>query len=257
MSATRSSVRGRCGWRASWTRRHADSIASAGSAAIAQHGSRISLIAPPRARRRGRAAGRFVRGRRLLDLDPDRLADGRAEALGHAGEHPDRPPAACSPRLPAILGGRHREQPQQARRVVRSSARGTMSSTKPCSSSDSALWKPSGRSSPTVPLATRAPAKPIRAFGSARITSPSDAKLARTPPVVGSVRTLMNGMPAASSLGQRSGRLGELQQRQGALLHARPAGGADHDGRDPLGSAASKQRASFSPTTLPMLPPMK
>ena len=33
------------------------------------------------------------------------------------------------------------------------------------------------------------PAKPISAFGSARIISPSIAKLAVTPPVVGSVRT--------------------------------------------------------------------
>jgi hypothetical protein len=38
---------------------------------------------------------------------------------------------------------------------------------------------------------TRGPAKPIRARGSARMTSPSIAKLAVTPPVVGSVRIEM------------------------------------------------------------------
>jgi hypothetical protein len=36
---------------------------------------------------------------------------------------------------------------------------------------------------------TRGPAKPISAFGSAIFRSPSIAKLAVTPPVVGSVRT--------------------------------------------------------------------
>ena len=44
---------------------------------------------------------------------------------------------------------------------------------------------------------TRGPAKPIRAPGSARITSPSMAKLAVTPPVVGSVRTEMYRSPAS------------------------------------------------------------
>ncbi len=36
---------------------------------------------------------------------------------------------------------------------------------------------------------TRGPAKPMSALGSAMLTSPSIAKLAVTPPVVGSVRT--------------------------------------------------------------------
>lgn len=42
---------------------------------------------------------------------------------------------------------------------------------------------------PDVCSITRGPAKPISAPGSARIISPSIAKLAVTPPVVGSVRT--------------------------------------------------------------------
>ena len=46
---------------------------------------------------------------------------------------------------------------------------------------------------------TRGPAKPISAFGSAMFRSPSIAKLAVTPPVVGSVSTEMNGSRARSS----------------------------------------------------------
>ena len=45
---------------------------------------------------------------------------------------------------------------------------------------------------------TRGPAKPISAFGSAMLRSPSIAKLAVTPPVVGSVSTEMYGSPARS-----------------------------------------------------------
>ena len=45
---------------------------------------------------------------------------------------------------------------------------------------------------------TRGPAKPMSARGSARMTSPSIAKLAVTPPVVGSVSTEMNGNAASS-----------------------------------------------------------
>ena len=44
-----------------------------------------------------------------------------------------------------------------------------------------------------VSLITRGPAKPIRAPGSARIRSPTLAKLAMTPAMVGSVNTLMKG----------------------------------------------------------------
>ena len=43
---------------------------------------------------------------------------------------------------------------------------------------------------------TRAPANPIKALGSAMITSPSIAKLAATPPVVGCNNTEMYRMPA-------------------------------------------------------------
>ena len=70
-------------------------------------------------------------------------------------------------------------------------------STKPCSNRNSALWKPSGSFCPMVCSITLGPAKPISAPGSAMMISPNIAKLAVTPPVVGSVRTLINSCPAS------------------------------------------------------------
>ena len=77
------------------------------------------------------------------------------------------------------------------------SSRGTILSTNPCSNKNSALWKPSGSFCPMVCWITLGPANPISAPGSAKITSPNMAKLAVTPPVVGSVRTLINSCPAS------------------------------------------------------------
>src|SRR3990167_3830909 len=64
----------------------------------------------------------------------------------------------------------------------RSSARWMIMSMAPCSIRNSLRWKPSGSFSRTVCSITRGPAKPIRALGSATITSPSMARLAETPP---------------------------------------------------------------------------
>src|SRR5262249_37242245 len=71
------------------------------------------------------------------------------------------------------------------------SLRGTMASRKPCSSRNSERWKPSGSFWRVVCSITRGPAKPMSAPGSAIFKSPSIAKLAVTPPVVGSVKTEM------------------------------------------------------------------
>src|SRR5262249_43609884 len=71
---------------------------------------------------------------------------------------------------------------------VRRSFRATTRSTKPCLSKNSLVWKPCGNSSRTVFQMVRFPAKPIMAPGSARVMSPCKAKLAATPPMVGSVR---------------------------------------------------------------------
>ncbi len=64
-------------------------------------------------------------------------------------------------------------------------------SSMPLSSRNSLRWNPSGSFWRIVCSMTRGPAKPIWAFGSAMLRSPSIAKLAVTPPVVGSVSTAM------------------------------------------------------------------
>ena len=79
----------------------------------------------------------------------------------------------------------------------RISRRSTIMSIWPLASRNSARWKPSGSFCPMVCSMTLGPAKPIRAWGSARMISPSMAKLAVTPPVVGSVSTLINSCPAS------------------------------------------------------------
>ena len=63
----------------------------------------------------------------------------------------------------------------------------TIKSKKPCSRTNSEVWKPSGRSFPIVSLTPLGPAKPIYAPGSAILISPNIAKEAVIPPVVGSV----------------------------------------------------------------------
>jgi len=69
----------------------------------------------------------------------------------------------------------------------------------PWSSRNSLRWNPSGNFSRTVCSITRGPANPINAPGSAMLTSPNIARLAETPPVVGSVNTETNGTPAVPS----------------------------------------------------------
>ena len=64
----------------------------------------------------------------------------------------------------------------------------TILSINPCSNKNSALWNPSGNFCLMVCSMTLGPANPISAFGSAKIISPKLAKLAVTPPVVGSVK---------------------------------------------------------------------
>ena len=73
----------------------------------------------------------------------------------------------------------------------------TILSLKPCCNKNSALWNPFGNFCFIVCSITLGPAKPIKAFGSAKITSPKLAKLAVTPPVVGSVKTDIYSSPAS------------------------------------------------------------
>ena len=71
------------------------------------------------------------------------------------------------------------------------SLRSTIMSRKPCSIRNSAVWNSSGRCFLIVCSITRRPAKPMVTPGSAISTSPIEAQLAVTPPVVGSAMTLM------------------------------------------------------------------
>ena len=100
----------------------------------------------------------------------------------------------------------------------------------PFSSRNSDRWNPAGSFWRMVCSMTRGPANPMRAFGSAMLRSPSMAKLAVTPPVVGSVRTEMYGSRARSSRASAPQILRHLHQREGAFHHARAARAADdHD----------------------------
>ena len=97
------------------------------------------------------------------------------------------------------LAARRRMKPSARAMAAFSSRRSTTRSTKPCSSRNSLRWKPSGSFWRIVCPMTRGPANPMSAFGSAMLKSPSIAKLAVTPPVVGSVRSEMYGSRARSS----------------------------------------------------------
>ncbi|MFC6931070.1 hypothetical protein ACFQHO_12530 [Actinomadura yumaensis] len=66
--------------------------------------------------------------------------------------------------------------------VGRSAGRGTTASTRPRPRRNSAVWNPSGSPVLIVCSITRGPANPIRAPGSAMMTSPSVAYDAATPP---------------------------------------------------------------------------
>ena len=86
----------------------------------------------------------------------------------------------------------------------------TIRSTKPCSSWNSAVWNSSGSFCFIVPSITRLPAKPISALGSEIIISPSIAKLAVTPPVVGSVSTVIYKSPAFECLAAAADTFAEM-----------------------------------------------
>ena len=104
---------------------------------------------------------------------------------------------------------------------------------------------------------TRGPANPMSAFGSAMFRSPSIAKLAVTPPVVGSVSTEMYGSRAAS----RRASAPEIfaiciSESAPSIIRAPPEQQTMTTGQR-WSMARSMARVIFSPTTTPMLPPMK
>src|SRR5690606_8926628 len=138
----------------------------------------------------------------------------------------------------------------------RSSRRSQIWSMAPCSSRNSERWKPSGRVSRTVCSITRGPAKPISALGSAMLMSPSMAKEAETPPVVGWVMTEMYGRPAARRRPSAAEVLAIcMSENRLSCMRAPPLAEKLTKG-EPVSSARSAPRVKRSPTTEPMDPPM-
>ncbi len=134
------------------------------------------------------------------------LLDGRRSSPGGVASralscvHADGQPRTHAPLDASSRGGRGRREhvEERGQLVAQLGARGDPVH-EAVAKRNSARWKPGGSSSAIVPAETRAPAKPISAFGSAMLTSPRAANEAKTPPVVGSARTEMNGTPAARS----------------------------------------------------------
>ena len=88
------------------------------------------------------------------------------------------------------------------------------------------------------------------------MTSPSAAKLAATPPVVGCARIEMKGSPASRSSSTAATVLAIcISASTPSCMRAPPEDAADTSGIRSA-TAASAARANFS-TTEPMLPPMK
>lgn len=139
----------------------------------------------------------------------------------------------------------------------RRSRRGTTASRWPSSRLRSALPKPSGSASRVVSAITRGPVKLSSAPGSAMQMSASVAKLAITPPVHGSTSTATNG--AVASLIRSTAQVVLaicMRLRMPSCMRAPPELHTATSGRSSA-AASSALRHSFSPTTLPMLPPMK
>src|ERR1700730_18261152 len=103
---------------------------------------------------------------------------------------------------------------------------------------------------------TRGSANPIRAPGSAMFRSPSMAKEAVTPPVVGSVRTEINGTLASSKRARAAEILAScIRLITPSIMRAPPEAPTMTMGTR-VSVACSMARVIASPTTAPMLPPM-
>lgn len=121
----------------------------------------------------------------------------------------------------------------------------------------SALPKPTGSASRVVSAITRGPEKLSSAPGSAIQMSASVAKLATTPPVQGSTRTATKGDVASLITSTAQLVLAIcMRLRMPSCMRAPPELQTATSGRSSP-AASSALRQSFSPTTLPMLPPMK
>ena len=126
----------------------------------------------------------------------------------------------------------------------------------PFSSKNSARWKPSGSFSRTVCSMTRGPAKPISARGSAITMSPIMAKLADTPPIVGSVRTVMNGSLRAVSCVKAAVVLAICIRENNPSCMRAPPVAVTHTSGSCWSRQACTPRTKRSPTADPIDPPM-
>ena len=98
------------------------------------------------------------------------------------------------------------------------------------------------------------PANPMSAPGSARMMSPKDAKLAVTPPVVGSVRTERYTRPVRANRSSAALVLAIcMRDRIPSCIRAPPLAQKKISGSFAL-AAYSTARVSFSPTAALMLP---
>ena len=130
----------------------------------------------------------------------------------------------------------------------------TILSIKPCSNKNSDLWKPSGNFCFIVCSITLGPAKPINALGSAKIISPKLAKLAVTPPVVGSVSTVIFNRPASSNFATAAEVFAIcINDTMPSCILAPPDTQKIINGNFSF-IASSIASVIFSPTTLPILP---
>jgi hypothetical protein len=103
---------------------------------------------------------------------------------------------------------------------------------------------------------TRGPAKPISAFGSAITTSPMKANEADTPPMVGSVSTLMNGSFFSDSLVSMAVVLAIcISDSRPSCMRAPPVAVMQMNGTF-CSRATWAPRTKRSPTTEPIEPPM-
>ena len=204
------------------------------------------------ARRRARGRVRSSRDAGAAASRASRRA-ARSAVRGHA--------ASVRARLGGVVrrasGGGPASPRAAAAMRSRRSRRSTIMSIAPCSSRNSLRWKPSGSVSRTVCSITRGPAKPISARGSAMLRSPSIARLADTPPVVGSVSTEMNGSRACAM--RASTALVLLicsSDSRPSCMRAPPLDEKQISGRR-CSRQCSAPRAKRSPTTEPIEPPRK
>ncbi len=204
---------GRSWCRASWTACHASRSA-------------------PRRRKNPNRSGRSV-----ADIGARRSGTGSHRRTRRRMPESARPIAPTGSISPTSDGGRYGVPPASSattRAIVsRSSGRGTIRSTWPWRKFDSARPKSSGRLSRVVCFTTRGPENESSAPGSAMMTSPSAAKLAATPPVVGCTSTETNGPAGLLQLVDGRDGLRHLHQREHALLHARAARRGDRHQRQP------------------------